>query len=111
MSTRGLRIGPLRQRVIIERATTSQDDYGQAIASWATVATRWGSLRALRGTEAVNGEQLAAETVHEIVLRGGVEVRAADRLVIGGRAFGVVEVCDPDGLAHQVRVLVKESRP
>lgn len=83
--------GPLRHRVAIQRATNTRDEYGQPVASWSTVATRWMSIEPLTGREAVEAQQINPKLSHRVTMRydATADVTPGDRLLWGSRVFHI----------------------
>lgn len=90
-------IGSMGQRFAVQRLTASDDGYGQAVETWATIATRWGSIESAQQRERVVAEQLRGVATHVITMRGRIDLKTADRLVFNGRVFSVIQAIDPDG--------------
>ena len=45
-------IGKMDRRIIVQRPTVSQDDFGGAVTTWATYVTRWCNIRYVTGASA-----------------------------------------------------------
>lgn len=56
-------IGKLARRVIVQRATTEQDEYGAPIETWGDLMTSWADR-----TDVSDGEKYAANTVLSTLL-------------------------------------------
>lgn len=57
-----MRAGRLNRRIIIQEPTETQDDFGEAIQSWATYRTIWAEVRQKPGRESFDADQIVAET-------------------------------------------------
>lgn len=57
-----MRAGRLNRRITIQEPTETQDDYGEAIQSWATFRTVWAEVRQKPGQESFDADQIVAET-------------------------------------------------
>jgi SPP1 family predicted phage head-tail adaptor len=90
-------IGLLRHRLAIERMSRSPDGSGGAAASWTVVATVWGAIESLPGSENVEADAVQGETRRRITIRYRDDVGAADRFRSEERVFVIVSVVDPDG--------------
>jgi SPP1 family predicted phage head-tail adaptor len=53
-------IGKLNRRIVIQSFTDAQDDYGQPIRTWATLATLWASIYFKSGNEQFEADQKTA---------------------------------------------------
>lgn len=105
-----MRTGRLRHRVEIQSLSTTQDGYGEAVETWATVATVWGemipSLRATREAFAAVSEQRSARLSMECRLRyrDGLSP-GGTRLRWNGAVYEVEAVMDPDGRRRELLLL------
>lgn len=90
-------IGSLRQRLTIERMSRSPDGSGGAAASWTVVATVWGAIEALPGSEGFAADAVEGEARHRITIRYREDIGPADRFRFDERVFEIVSVADPDG--------------
>ncbi len=102
------RIGELRHRLRFEVETRLPDGGGGASASWTSVETVWGAVRATTGSEALASDGLRGRTTHEIWIRHRQDVSPAGRFVMGARTFDIVAVLDPDGGRRWLRCLAAE---
>jgi SPP1 family predicted phage head-tail adaptor len=65
-----MRIGPLDQRLTIQTPTyASSTQSGQGVASWSTLATVWGAVRAMSGTETLSAGSVTSGVTYEIEVR------------------------------------------
>lgn len=99
--------GSLRHRIDIQAQTQGQDSSGFPTASWATVATVWGQISALRGTERVLAAQVQAAASHRVTLRFYAGLTTKHRLQYSGRTFNITFVNNVDerGISQEVDVL------
>jgi len=92
-----MRAGELRHHVTIQRNTaTAQDNYGQVVESWTTIATRWASIRPVSGDEAEEGKQVKAKATHEIKLRHLADITTKDRAKLGSRSFNIYSIINTE---------------
>jgi len=92
-----MRAGELRHQVTIQRNTaTAQDNYGQVVESWSTIATRWASIRPMTGDESEEGKQVKAKATHEIKMRYLVDITTKDRVKLGTRIFNVYSIINTE---------------
>jgi len=90
-----MRSGRLRHVVILQRQSSTQDDYGQRIDTWATIATVRANIIPMKGSEyiAARGEQ--ANTTSEITIRNSTDVdgvRPRDRVNHDGDLYDIQAV-------------------
>lgn len=58
-----------RHLISIQRRSTTKDDYGQNVNTWATVSTTRASIRPKGGLEAVAGREMQAKLSHTVAVR------------------------------------------
>ena len=102
------RIGALRHRLVIEAAQRTSDGGGGVSESWQAVATVWGAINPLDGSETVAGEGLAGRLTHAITIRHRAGLAPAMRLRFGARLFEIAAVVDVDERRRQLRCLCRE---
>jgi SPP1 family predicted phage head-tail adaptor len=90
-------IGSLRHRLVIERMSRSADGSGGALASWTALATAWGGIEALPGSEDFTEDAVSGEARYRITMRYREDIGPADRLRFDERVFEIVSAADPDG--------------
>lgn len=81
--------GRLRHRLTIRQPSTSQNEVGEEIITWSTLATVWGRLEALRGEEQLQAKQLQAEIVARAILRYRSDVTTEMRLQYESREYDI----------------------
>jgi len=96
-----MRAGALDRRIEIQRAEVVQDEYGQPIETWVTVADCAAEVRPLKGIERFTAEQLAAHVDTRFRIRWLPDITPQNRIVFDGRAYdvqAVLELGRRDGL-------------
>lgn len=83
--------GPLRHEVIIQTRQTTQDDFGQVIATWTDGSPIWARVEPVRANEAPGQVQVQADVTHRIRMRGVHAVGVMDRIKFETRIFEVIE--------------------
>lgn len=81
MSDPIFRIGELSERVSVERKTRTTDAGGGYAETWAVQTTVWALVRPMSGNERANAQQVASGANYLVVVRAGLNVTAADRLI------------------------------
>ena len=106
-----MQAGQLRHRVTIQQASESQNSVGEAVKSWASVATVWARVNPLRGTEYLAAMQAKATVDTRITMRKNAfpGLTPKHRIVFGARVFDIEAVIDVDGLGDAMEVSCKEQ--
>jgi len=99
--------GSLNCRVTLESPTMTQDAAGQAIPTWATLATVWANIRHLTGFESIKAAAESSTVKASIRIRRGPDVDASCRVVHGSTTYRVVAVL-PDETERDKVHLVAE---
>jgi SPP1 family predicted phage head-tail adaptor len=74
-------IGTLDQRLTIQTPTyASSTQSSQGVASWSTLATVWGSVTALGGSEALQAGSVTSGVTYEVEMRYRADVTPKMRL-------------------------------
>lgn len=85
----------LDRKIILQRATTVQDETGQEIQTWADLATVWASRRRASARETLAAAEVSAAITDVFECRWGSawsDVSPLDRLVFEGRAYDIASV-------------------
>ena len=102
--------GAFRQRLAIERPTSTADGGGGRATDWSTVATVFAAVRTLRAGEREELGRLDGVATHRVTVRAGVDLRGGDRLIAGGRTLRVLAVRDDDAGRHRVALAEEAGR-
>ncbi|KUO65533.1 MAG: head-tail adaptor protein [Alphaproteobacteria bacterium BRH_c36] len=106
--TDDIRIGDLRQRIVIEQPVRVGDGGGGALESWTEVGEVWARLRPLGGTERSEADAIAGSVSHEAVMRYRGDLGPELRLRLGTRVFDIRAVFDIDERRRFLRCLIEE---
>ncbi len=89
-----MKAGALDRRVLLQRATVTQDAANQEVLSWADFARAWARRRDMRGQERFQGEtRFAARTaVYELRYLAGVDEEM--RLIDNGITYQIVGIAE-----------------
>lgn len=104
-----MQAGKLRHRIAIQSATETRDAHGGITRTWATAATRWGSIEPLRMREIFEGQQVEPRLSHMITLRHYEGLDSSYRLLLGARIFNIHSVRNIDERDHKHEVLAMEQ--
>lgn len=91
-----MRAGTLRQRVTIQTPSTTRNDRGAEVISWADVATVWAEVRTPDGRERTANEQVVAMATHVVTMRYRAGLTPTQRLRWGTRVLSLLATPDPD---------------
>lgn len=105
-----MRIGPLRRRITLQRNYPTQAADGSRVDDFRTVATVWGDLKELRGSEYLAAREAHSETTAKILIRYRDDIRPEWRAVHAGRIFDVQHVVDMAGRHRLLELMVAEIR-
>jgi SPP1 family predicted phage head-tail adaptor len=76
-----MQIGTLRDRVTIQSVTyASSTQSAQGVASFSTLATVWGAVKPLGGTESLAAASVTSQVRYEIEIRHRADVTAGMRV-------------------------------
>lgn len=103
-----IRIGDLRQRIVIERPDRVGDGGGGAIENWVELSTVWARLRPLTGSERTEFDAIAGSITHEAVMRYRGDLGPDLRMRIGARLFDIKAVFDIGERRRFLRCLLEE---
>lgn len=106
-----MRAGALNKRITIqEKAPTTQNQYGEEVPSWSTVATVWAAIEPLKGREYLEGKQAAAEVSTRIRIRyqPGITITPAMRIQAGSTIYGILDVINPSSADRELQMMCTE---
>jgi SPP1 family predicted phage head-tail adaptor len=94
---RKARIGELNQRITIQRATVTVNDYGEEIVTWGTLAVTWAAIRNVPQREPFAADQFVSVVTTSFTLRYRTDVTAKMRVSCAGKVYEIDSAADPDG--------------
>ena len=88
--------GALDTPITIESVTTTQDAYGAAVETWATLANspKWAQYMPIRGSEAVETQKRTSRTVFKLRIRRHAGLSPAHRVKVGTTISDIISVED-----------------
>jgi SPP1 family predicted phage head-tail adaptor len=92
-----VRAGNLDRRIVIQSATTAQDQYGEPIETWSTYATLWAERNDLRGTEFFAARQIANQIVTAFRVRWRTDIDPRMKVVDGATTFDIDSIIEYRG--------------
>lgn len=85
-----MRAGQLRHRLVIQQATETRDNFGQAQPSWTTFAERYAEVLPQSGREFLAARTLTPELTHLVRLRGVAGITPKMRVLLGTRVLDIL---------------------
>lgn len=119
-----MRIGPMKQRVTIQRFTATNDSWNQPIETWLPImdpanpaysaaavkaATVWADIHPLNGKELWAAKAVNAEVEGRITIRHYPDLKAADRILYNGRVLEILSFFHPKEDKRTTQILYKEE--
>ena len=89
-----MKAGDLDQRVTVERYTSTEDELGQPIQSWAPLFTCWAAVEPLTGREYLAAQAAVSEVTARIRMRFRPCMTAEDRVIHNGTIYGIESLVD-----------------
>lgn len=99
-----IRPGELRERVTVQRPTSSTDSLGETTLAWSTLTTVWASVNGVSSTEALADGQQEARVTHRVRLRHIDGLKHTDRFVWRSRILQIVSLLEYDNRSEHVAV-------
>lgn len=103
--------GLKRHLLTLEKRTETLDDFGEAVLTYATLTTAFGSVEAVTSRERFDSQQVQAEVSHRLTIGFAplaATLTAADRIRFGTRIFDVVTPMDKDGRSRELTIMALE---
>jgi SPP1 family predicted phage head-tail adaptor len=104
-------IGERRHRVVFQRATVTQDAFGEPDQSWASLCTSWALVQPLKGAEKFAAMQVQADVDTRIVTRYRSELSdlgPKDRATWDGHTYDIKAVIRRDHRDIELEILARE---
>ena len=106
-----MRAGRLRHRLRFERATETQNQFGEPVQSWDIITVTWGAIEPLRGAERQRANQTAASEDVRIVARYNSEIadlKPDDRCAFKLKIYDIKAILNIDERNKEIHVMAKE---
>lgn len=104
-----MRPGTLRHRVEIQALTVTEDDIGNQVYEWQTIATVWASVEPLKGREYWAAAQIQAETTVKVTIRYLAGITTAHRVEFGEKLYDIQSIIDPEERNRELILMCKEK--
>ncbi|MBS0506844.1 MAG: phage head closure protein [Proteobacteria bacterium] len=102
-----MKAGDLDQRVTVERYTSTEDELGQPIQSWAPLFTCWAAVEPLTGREYLAAQAAQSEVTARVTMRYRPGITAQDRVIHDGTTYNIVSVIDVRSERKELILMVK----
>ena len=97
-----MRPGQLKRRLVIQRPSTTTDEYGGAVVALATVGEIWASVERFGGSRGLDYEQTSFGRPFQIVTRSNIEIKEDDQFEFDGQTLIISSVTrDYDKFRYQ----------
>lgn len=108
-----MRSGQLRHKVTIEAFTSTQDEYGEPIETWAPLADTprvWAQIQSKAMGERFisGGEQVQAEVSHTVTIRYRTDITVHMRILDRARYLQIENVVDVTGMERELTLMCSE---
>lgn len=87
-----MKIARLNSRVTIQQLTEGQDEIGQPVQVWTTLAEVWANVRTLNGVETIKAGAEMSAVKASIRIRRREDVTAAMRVLLGATTYQIKAV-------------------
>lgn len=90
-----MRAGSLDRRIVLERYTSTPDEYNEPVLAWTTLATRWASYEPIRDGEKFGASETAASLSARFIIRHSpavADLNPKDRLTFEGVVHQILNV-------------------
>ena len=104
-----MRAGKLRERVIIQETTQTQDGAGGVVDSWALVDTVWAEVDYEKGREFFTSAQIVAEESMAIVIRKRSDIVPKMRVVYRSKNFDIHAVLPDETKKAKIVLMVSRA--
>ncbi|MCP4897609.1 MAG: phage head closure protein [bacterium] len=92
-----MRIGRLRERVILAEPLEVRDSDGGVRTTYGEVASVWAAKRDVRGREYTAGREVHSTSQAEFTIRSRSDVELKWRVIHGSRSYDITSVADLGG--------------
>jgi SPP1 family predicted phage head-tail adaptor len=93
---RSISIGRLRQKVTLEKATSTTDNAGGCTETWASVVSFYADIRPSGGDEAYRQGKVQDKITHKVYCRWRSDIKTAYRLKYESRYFNIKSIKNID---------------
>lgn len=87
-----MKVGALNRKVTIQHLVTGQDELGQPVTTWATLAVVRASILHIKGVETIKADAQSSTVKSSIRIRRRTDVTAAMRVIHGTTTYEIKAV-------------------
>lgn len=87
-----MRAGKMDRLITLQAFTTTQNDYGEPVETWTTLASVWSERVPLSGREAFVADQIAALSLVKFRIRYRSDVNTKIRIIDAGEYYDIRSV-------------------
>jgi len=99
-----------RNRITIEQESSTQDELGQPVPTWTTVAANLpAEILGVGGGETIRGQQVDAGITSVVTIRYRSGLSPKMRIVHNSRNLNIAKVNDPDGFRRELLLHCSEE--
>jgi len=103
--------GQLRHRITIERATLTQNAFGEQVQTWATLATVWARVEPITGKERFAALQTQSDVDSRILCRYYstlAALAANDRITWGSKTYDIRSVVNTEERNKELQIFATQ---
>lgn len=104
-------VGAMRERLQLQQEVRTNDTGGGAALTWQTIATLWGQVEPMRGSENKQAQKLTATDTYKIIMRTSTSlvVTTAMRFVWEGRILNIRDIRDVKTRQRFLEIIAEEG--
>lgn len=102
-------IGQLRQRIELQSAVDTVDDYGQSSRTWTTYATVWAQVQTLNGSEPKYAGALNPIAGYLVSIRYRSDILPTHKIIYGSKTLNITSCIDPEGTRIWTKITADEA--
>lgn len=91
-----MRIGPMRERITLQREVDTADGAGGSTIGWADIATVYARVQPASGRERLASQQLQNSITHRVTIRSRGDISCATRILWGDRPLNIRSILNLD---------------
>lgn len=87
-----MQAGKLKNRVVIQQQSATQDAVGQPMSTWSTYATVWANILHQKGAESIKADAMTSTLRASIRVRYKAGITSAMRVTHGAVVYNIISV-------------------